>query len=63
MKFNIFLMVIDSLQARKFYGEKTSLTPNIDSLMKKGTYFENFINSWITNTNFDDTSTTNGTKS
>ena len=36
-------MVIDSLQARKFYGEKTSLTPNIDSLMKKGTYFENFI--------------------
>jgi len=43
MKFNIFLMVIDSLQARKFYGEKTSLTPNIDSLMKKGTYFENFI--------------------
>ena len=36
-------MVIDSLQARKFYGEKTSLTPNIDSLIKKGTYFENLI--------------------
>ena len=36
MKFNIFLMVIDSLQARKFYGKKTSLTPNIDSLIKKG---------------------------
>ena len=43
MKFNIFLMVIDSLQARKFYGKKTSLTPNIDSLIKKGTYFENLI--------------------
>ena len=36
-------MVIDSLQARKFYGEKTSLTPNIDSLMKNGTCFENLI--------------------
>ena len=43
MKPNIFLMVIDSLQARKFYREKTSLTPNIDSLIKKGTYFENLI--------------------
>jgi arylsulfatase A-like enzyme len=43
MKPNIFLMVIDSLQARKFYRGKTSLTPNIDSLIKKGTYFENLI--------------------
>ena len=43
MKSNIFLMVIDSLQARKFCGKKTSLTPNIDSLIKNGTYFENLI--------------------
>jgi len=43
MKSNIFLMVIDSLQAKKFCGKKTSLTPNIDSLIKNGTYFENLI--------------------
>ena len=41
MKFNIFLMVIDSLQARKFYGKKTSLTPNIDSLIKNNSIIIN----------------------
>jgi len=38
--------VIDSLRADKFYGnKKTSLTPNIDNLIKNGTYFNQTISS------------------
>tara|TARA_B110001454_G_scaffold218756_1_gene247767 strand:+ start:826 stop:2151 length:1326 start_codon:yes stop_codon:yes gene_type:complete len=37
---NILFLVIDALRADKFYGKsKSSITPNIDSLIKKGTYF------------------------
>ena len=40
MKPNILFIVIDSLRADKCYGDKkTSVTPNIDSLIKNGTYF------------------------
>jgi arylsulfatase A-like enzyme len=40
MKANILLIVIDSFNANKFYGEhKTSKTPNIDLLIKNGTFF------------------------
>jgi len=40
MKPNIFSLLIDSLRADKFYGkEKTSYTPNLDSLIKEGVYF------------------------
>ena len=42
MKPNILFLVIDSLRADKFFGNtKTSITPNIDKLTKKGIYFEN----------------------
>jgi len=38
---NILFLIIDSLRADKFHGErKTSVTPNIDSLIKNGTYFQ-----------------------
>jgi arylsulfatase A-like enzyme len=38
--------MIDSLQANKFFGnEKTSFTPNIDNLIKNGTYFSQTIGS------------------
>ena len=44
MKSNILFLVIDSLRADKFYGnKKTSLTPNIDNLIKNGTYFNQAI--------------------
>lgn len=37
MSSNILFLVIDALRADKFYGKsKTSITPNIDSLIKKG---------------------------
>ena len=37
---NILFIVLDGLRSDKFYGpEKTSITPNIDSLIKKGVYF------------------------
>ena len=37
MKQNIFLITLDSCRSDKFYGEnKTSVTPNIDELIKKG---------------------------
>ena len=37
---NIFFLLIDSFRADKFYGkEKTSVTPNLDSLIKEGVYF------------------------
>lgn len=46
MKPNILFIVIDSLHPAKFYGdEKTSITPNIDSLIKQGTYFSQTISS------------------
>ena len=44
MKPNILFIVIDSFQANKCYGEKkTSITPNIDFLIKRGTYFSQTI--------------------
>ena len=43
---NILFLVIDSLRADKFFGKnKTSQTPNIDSLITKGVYFEQAISS------------------
>ena len=40
MKKNILFILIDGLRADQVYGEnKTSVTPNIDSLRKKGLYF------------------------
>ena len=46
MKQNILFIVVDSLHPAKFYGdEKTSITPNIDSLIKQGTYFSQTISS------------------
>ena len=44
MKPNILIFLIDSLRADKFYGDaKTSFTPNIDKIIKKGVYFQNYI--------------------
>ena len=50
MKPNIFLIVIDSLRGDKCHGSnKTSLTPNIDNLIKNGVYFsETFCSSSTT---------------
>jgi arylsulfatase A-like enzyme len=50
MKPNIFLIVIDSLRSDKCHGSnKTSLTPNIDGLIKNGVYFsETFCSSSTT---------------
>ena len=46
MKPNILFIVIDSLRADKCHGDKkTSVTPNIDSLIKNGTYFSQNITS------------------
>jgi len=46
LKPNIFFLVIDGLRADKFYGSnKSSITPNIDVLLKKGTYFNQSISS------------------
>ena len=46
MKPNILFIVIDSLRADKCHGEKkTSVTPNIDSLIENGTYFSQNITS------------------
>ncbi len=40
MKPNVFLLIIDSFRSDKFYGnQKNSITPNIDSLIKNGSYF------------------------
>lgn len=42
MKSNILFIVIDSLRADKiFTKQKTSITPNIDNLLKKGAVFHN----------------------
>lgn len=46
MKPNVLLLVIDSLRSDKCYGKnKTSITPNIDSLIKQGIYFSQAISS------------------
>lgn len=46
MKFNIFLLAVDSFRADKCFGEsKTSITPNIDNLINKGVYFSQAISS------------------
>ena len=46
MKPNILFLVYDMFRADKCYGmKKTSLTPNLDYLIKKGTYFEQAISS------------------
>lgn len=46
MKPNILFLVVDSLRADKFYGNaKTSITPNFNSLIKKGVYFSQTISS------------------
>ena len=42
MKTNIVFFLIDGLRYDQIHGEqKESFTPNIDSLVKKGTFFEN----------------------
>jgi len=42
MRPNILFFLIDGLRADQVYGkDKTSYTPNIDSLIQKGTYFSN----------------------
>ena len=44
MKPNILFIVVDSLRADKVYGKnKSSITPNLDSLISKGTYFKQTI--------------------
>lgn len=46
MKPNIFFLLIDSLRADKFYGDKkTASTPTANNLLKKGIYFEQTISS------------------
>ena len=40
MKPNILFLTIDAFQAHRFFGKnRTAKTPNIDSLLEKGTYF------------------------
>ena len=46
MKPNILFLCIDALRADRCYGnEKTSKTPNIDFLIKQGTYFNSAFSS------------------
>jgi len=46
MKPNILILIIDSLRADRFFGQgRTCKTPNIDSLIKRGMYFQNAISS------------------
>ena len=46
MKPNILFILIDSFRSDKFYGKnKSSLTPNFDSLLSQGTYFQQAISS------------------
>ena len=46
MKPNIIFILIDSLRSDKCHGEnKTSITPNIDNLIKNGIYFDHTISS------------------
>ena len=43
---NIIFLIIDSFRSDKFFGvKKTSITPNIDYLIKNGTYFSQAITS------------------
>jgi len=42
---NIFFLLIDSFRSDKFFGkEKTSVTPNLDSIIQKGIYFSQAVN-------------------
>ena len=43
MKPNILMIIVDSLRADKFFEKNNSDTPNIDSLIKNGTYFSQAI--------------------
>ena len=44
MQPNIFFLDLDSFRADKFMGvSKSSITPNIDKLIKNGTYFSQSI--------------------
>ena len=46
VKPNILLLVIDSFRADKFFGEKkTSVTPTLDRLTKRGSYFSQAVSS------------------
>ena len=46
MKPNIFFLNLDSIRSDKFTGKtKTAITPNIDKLIKNGTYFSQCISS------------------
>jgi len=46
MKPNIIFLIIDSFRSDKFYEKnKTSITPNLDKLIKNGTYFSQTISS------------------
>ncbi len=37
---NILLLIIDGFRADRCFGEKkTSITPNLDKILKEGTYF------------------------
>ena len=46
MKPNILFFLLDSVRADKFYGpNKTSITSNLDALIKNGTYFNQAISS------------------
>ena len=46
MKPNILFILIDGFRSDKFYGKnKTSLSPNIDSLISNGVYFDHVISS------------------
>jgi len=39
MKPNIFLLIIDSVRADRFYGpKKTAITLNFDNIIKKGIF-------------------------
>ena len=46
MRPNIIFILIDGLRSEQFYGNnRTCKTPNIDSLVRKGMYFEQAISS------------------
>ena len=46
MRPNIIFFLIDGLRSEQFYGNnRTCKTPNIDSLVSKGMYFEQAISS------------------
>jgi len=42
---NILFVLIDGMRADKFFGNSKSVTPNIDSLMQNGTYFNQAVSS------------------